>query len=79
MLRWQQAAGLRHALDAPFTPGPGEMFRSLCGAEVTPGKHDFVALGGKWLDPTCWDCDRVWREMANFPVDEFPPSAGGRS
>jgi hypothetical protein len=79
MLRWQQAESRRHALDAPFMPRPGEMFRALCGAEVTPGKDDFVALGGKWLDATCWDCERVWREIENFPADEFPPLSGRHS
>lgn len=65
-MRWQQAEGKRHALDAPFAPRPGEAFRAICGATVTPGKRDFVELGGKWLDGTCWDCDAVWREIAGM-------------
>lgn len=69
MLRWQQAGGKRHALDAPFAPRPGEEFRALCGAIATPARRDFVELGGKWLDGTCWDCDAVWREMAGMAPD----------
>ncbi|WP_020668745.1 zinc finger protein [Amycolatopsis nigrescens] len=67
MLRWQQAGGRRHALDG-LVPGPGGEFRALCGAEVTVRASDLHALGGLWFDPTCWDCDRIWREsLAGSP------------
>ena len=67
-LRWQQAEGKRHALDINSGhPQPGVEFRALCGAAVTPKRGDCHELGGKWLDPTCWDCDRVWREIEHFP------------
>lgn len=74
MLKWQQAEGQRHALDVDpcSMPRPDEPFRALCGALVTPEREDFVEPAGKWLDPTCWDCDRVWREMAHFPAGEIP-------
>jgi hypothetical protein len=69
MLRWQQAEGKRHALDASVQnwPAPHVEFRALCGAEVTPKRMDFHECGGKWLDPTCWDCDGVWRELEHIP------------
>lgn len=68
-LRWQQAEGKRHALDSdPYTaPSPGEPFRALCGADVTPKRLDFHEFGGRWLDRTCWKCDGVWRDMENIP------------
>lgn len=71
-LRWQQAEGRRHALDSPKEPEPEVPFTALCGQTVSPGQGDFVALGGLWLDPTCWLCDRVWRERADFPDNEIP-------
>jgi hypothetical protein len=73
MLRWQQAEGKRHALDSALPPGPDEPFRALCGATVTPGRSDFAALGGRWFDPTCWDCDGVWREIKDWPQIEVNP------
>lgn len=65
MLRWQQAEGKRHAFDVSreLPPRPGCEFRALCGAVITPQRRDFVELGGKWLDETCWDCDHVWRQI----------------
>ena len=71
MLRWQQAEGKRHALAAKLAPRPGESFRALCGEEVVVQRADVVALGGHWLDGTCWDCYAVWRKRENIP--QFTP------
>jgi hypothetical protein len=67
MLRWQQAEGKRHALNAKLAPRPGDSFRALCGEEVFVEREDVVALGGQWLAGTCWNCDAVWRKRENIP------------
>jgi hypothetical protein len=67
MLRWQQAEGRRHALDGEGQPQPGVEFWTLCGVQVTPKRSDCHECGGKWLDPTCWKCDGVWRDMEHIP------------
>jgi len=61
MLRWQQAEGKRHALDGPFAPRPEEQFVTLCGKKVTVAVRDVPQLGGNWFDPTCAECESVWR------------------
>lgn len=68
MLRWQQAEGKRHALDADPADMPrvAEPFRALCGIEVTPARSDIPGIGS-WLDPTCVGCDGVWRAKENIP------------
>ncbi|WP_116040717.1 zinc finger protein [Amycolatopsis palatopharyngis] len=79
-LRWQQAERKRHALDMnpANRPRPGERFRALCGAEVTPTRLDFQELGGHWHAPTCWHCDHEWRVIEHFPANEIPPLPVGR-
>lgn len=62
MLRWQQAQGKRHAVDTALPLRPEESFEALCGEVVTTAEHDFPCLGGLCLDPTCWDCDAIWRK-----------------
>lgn len=69
LLRWQQAEGQRHALDG-LPPHPGELFRTLCGAEVTPQRDDIVLLGAKCIDPTCAECDRVWRNRIGMTTSD---------
>lgn len=64
--QWQPAEGLRHATRDQLTY-PNTPFTALCGAEVTPTENNFVALGGLWLEPTCWDCDAVWRRHEGIP------------
>lgn len=64
--RWQPAEGRRHATRQPL-PRPGVAFTTLCGLNVTPQDQDFVELGGNWLDPTCWDCDKAWRRHEAIP------------
>lgn len=58
----QEAEGKRHGVGTPgrVVP-PGVPFRALCGAEVTPVLADYRTDG--YPDSTCWDCDRVWREI----------------
>jgi hypothetical protein len=60
MLRWQQAEGRRHALDGR-PPNEGGAFEALCGTTVTVRRGDIPDLGGRWFDPTCWECDGAWR------------------
>lgn len=64
--RWQPAEGRRHATQDPF-PRPGITFTALCGLQVTPVDSNFAQLGGLWLEPTCWDCDAVWRRHEGIP------------
>lgn len=66
LLRWQQAEGLRHAMDG-LAPHPDQAIRTLCGIEVIVRRHDIPLLGGLCLDPTCWECDRVWRVRTGLP------------
>lgn len=65
--RWQPAEGRRHATKDPF-PRPGIAFTTLCGVEVTPREENFTELGGRWLDPTCWDCESTWRKYEGLPA-----------
>lgn len=69
--QWQQAGGRRHAYDAETTrPQVGHPLPVLCGHNVVPGETDLL---GKWLEPTCWACDREVRLRENFPAAEIPP------
>jgi hypothetical protein len=62
LLRWQQADGKRHALKLVDTlhPDVDESFIALCGVTVTPRRMDFHEFGGRWLDPTCTECQGAW-------------------
>lgn len=75
MLRWQQAQGRRHAVDSVFPLRPEETFEALCGQVVTTARRDFNELAGSCTDPTCWDCDEVWRgrEQRARPHPLFSP------
>jgi len=64
--QWQPAEGKRHATREPILY-PGIMFTTLCGAEVTPVEENFVQFGGLWLEPTCIDCENVWRGHEGIP------------
>lgn len=69
--QWQQAAGRRHAYDAhAHTPEAGVPLPTLCGIDAVPSTYDIT---GKWLERTCWSCDREIREREGFPLDEIPP------
>lgn len=65
-LRWQQAEGLRHAIDG-LQPYPDQTIQTLCGREVTVRRNDFPRIG-KCIDPTCSACERVWRARIGEPV-----------
>jgi hypothetical protein len=68
--RWQQAGGKLHAVDAPHPPMPGDEFRALCGDRVSPNRDDYDVINRGALRPTCWDCERVWREIEHMePID----------
>jgi len=69
LLRWQQAAGRRHALDG-LPPHPGQTFRTLCGVDVTPERSDIVLLGARCIDPTCDNCERVWRHRIGMGISD---------
>ena len=69
LLRWQQAAGRWHASDG-LSPHPGQTFRTLCDADVPSGRSDIVLLGARCIDPTCDDCELVWRHRIGTAISE---------
>lgn len=63
--RWQDAAGLRHAISLqtyPLPPRPGEEIETLCGEEVMLTEQDFPQLPQyQRLKGTCFECQAEWR------------------
>lgn len=63
--RWQDAAGLRHAISLrtyPFPPRPGEEIQTLCGEDLELTEQDFPQLPQyQRLKGTCFACQAEWR------------------
>lgn len=63
--RWQDAAGLRHAISLqnyPLPPRPGEEIRTLCGEDLELTEQDFPQLPQyQRLKGTCFTCQAEWR------------------
>jgi len=52
------------------------------GAPIPPRRRDFIELGSKWLDETCWDCDHIWRQVTRTGASvaekaRLPSDCGG--
>jgi hypothetical protein len=53
---------------------PDEEFRALCGATVVPGRDDFDVVGKGHPQPTCWDCEAIWRQLEGMePLEVNAP------
>src|SRR6266536_3117103 len=58
------------------------MSEQVCGAPIPPWRRDFIELGGRWLDETCWDCDHIWRQVTRTGASvaekaRLPSDCGG--